>query len=86
MNPRKAFEEALKKAGPDRDLYDELSEAGIPLDNHESDLYVLLTPESREILKRHRAHFTTFRSNVDRKLWADVPFSFSPYWRKRQAG
>ena len=68
-------------------LYGDLLAAGIPLDNHESDLYFLDTPESRAIL----AHWPDlaklalpFWSNLETdEKWWDVPFAFLPWWEKR---
>jgi len=56
-------------------LYDELKGAGIPLDNHESDLYFLDTPESRAILARFPEKASIAKPFVcmnDRKDWIDV--------------
>lgn len=67
-------------------LYDELLAADLPIDNHESDLYVLDCPKAREILKRHptqQSNATSFVSNVDGKRWIDVPFAFDPWWLLR---
>lgn len=67
-------------------IYIELKEAGIPIDNHESDLYVLVTPESSKIVERYRKNrvicVSTFRSNIDGKTWFDIPFCYDPYWNK----
>lgn len=67
-------------------LYDEMIAAGIAVDNHESDLYVLDCPKSREILKRYptqQSNATSFVSNVDSKRWIDIPFAFDPFWIAR---
>lgn len=65
------------------DLYDELKAAGIPLDSHESDLYVLATPEAHAILKKHGktgALLSSFISQIDGRRWYDVPFAYKPFW------
>lgn len=64
-------------------LYDDLLAAGAEMDNHESDLYVLVTPETDEIVRRHgRLHEShTFIS--EGRIWRDLPFAYAPWWRKR---
>ena len=64
-------------------LYDDLKAAGVPLDSHESDLYVKATPDARRILAAHGARFTGFISQVDKKLWFDVPVMYEPFWARR---
>ncbi len=66
-------------------LYERLTEAGIKIDNHYSDLYFLWTEESSAILaeffpNRSRSFFI---STIDGKTWCDVPFSFDPYWKAK---
>ena len=65
-------------------LYKDLVRARIPTDHHESDLYVLDTPEARETVKKYGYKFTTFTSNIDGKRWIDVPFAYEPFWEKKQ--
>ena len=70
-------------------LYRELYDAGCKLDHHESDLYVLSTPESCAIIAKHeKAHGVHlakqwFRSDQDGKLWIDLAFMFEPFWERR---
>ena len=68
-------------------IYEQLKEAGIPLDHHESDLYALLTPESTAIISKWSflSSVTTFKSQVDGKTWYDLPFAFQPFWDKYNA-
>ena len=63
-------------------LYDAITEAGIPTDSHESDLYIRATPEAAEILAQYPCAVTAkvFRSHVDGEWWWDVPFMYQPYW------
>lgn len=71
-------------------LYEALHAAGVPLDSHESDLYVKDTPEARAILVAHGKcpgawGCEAFTSNIEpRDCWFDVPFAFDPYWQQRQ--
>lgn len=69
-------------------IYEQVKAAGIQHDNHETDLYVKVTPESRKIVERYgfRSNVTTFRNqrppNVG-ELWFDIPFAYIPEWEKR---
>lgn len=66
-------------------LYREMIEAGVETDSHESDLYVLATPEAREILARHPTEAKNARgfvSAVDKRFWIDIPFAYEPFWTK----
>lgn len=60
--------------------YKELIAAGIQTDSHESDLYVLVTPDSSRIVKASGWSRSTFVSQIDGKLWFDLPFAFEPFW------
>lgn len=67
-------------------LYGDLTAAGIPVENHESDLYFPATATSLDILNRHplqESNARQFTSQIDGKLWMDVPFAFLPWWEKR---
>lgn len=62
-------------------IYTEAVKLGVPLDNHESDLYMLVTIESSELLKLYpyKNNVTTFISNIDGDLWFDIPFAYDPH-------
>lgn len=62
-------------------LYDELVAAGCTLDHHESDLYVLATPEAWNIIRKYPYGFTRFRS--EGRNWIDLPFMYSPWWEHK---
>lgn len=65
-------------------LCSELAAAGIPVDHHESDLYVKDGPAAREILSRHAPDGATrFTSQVDGQVWVEVPFAYEPFWDAR---
>lgn len=68
-------------------IYQKLFAAGVPLDNHESDLYAKATPDARRIVQEHYAgqdHIVkTFISQIDQGLWFDLPFAFDPFWTAR---
>ncbi len=66
-------------------IYTDLVAAGVPVENHRSDLYAKVTPESRAILAtyEHRRSVTVFVSQIDREPWYDIPFAFDPFWERR---
>ena len=70
----------------DNDIYDKLKAAGIPLDSHESDLYAKVTPESKKIIADYefKNNVKTFRSQIDKEGWYDIPFAYKPYWDKKK--
>ncbi len=67
-------------------LYEEIVLAGIPTDHHESDLYVLDTALSRELIAKNGKVATGFVSRIDGKRWLDIPFAFDPFWKARNQG
>lgn len=69
---------------PAQSLYDEAVACGIPVDCHESDLYLLDTPIARELCRKHGYKFGTFLSEVDNRMWLDVPFACDPFWKSRE--
>ncbi len=66
-------------------LFEELTEAGIETDRHESDLHFPVTEESMAILKRHpvQAEYATEFAVGDPatwiKAWMNVPFAYDPF-------
>jgi hypothetical protein len=70
-------------------LYETLLAAGIPTDNHESDLYFPDTPETQAILdqfpkqKALASHFLNQGEGHRGDLWFDVPFAFDPWSQQR---
>jgi len=63
-------------------LYYLLLEAGCELDNHESDLYIKVSPESTRIIDQSNLKFTTFFSK--REKWYEIPFMYEPYWEAKR--
>lgn len=57
---------------------------GIETDNHESDLYVKVTPESKFIIDQYefKSHVTKFIYKDE--LWFDILFEFDPFWDKKR--
>lgn len=65
-------------------IYQQLKRAGVKLDHHESDLYAKVTPTSQRIVNSYRfkSQVKKFRSQIDGKLWFDIPFAYTPFWNK----
>lgn len=76
-----------KLKGNNMSLYTDCKALGETIDHHESDLYVKSSKSADALVKLHDTHkiATKFISNVDGKVWWDVPFSFDPYWESRCA-
>jgi hypothetical protein len=66
-------------------LYQKLKKVMAPgeIDHHYSDLYVLANEKSLALLKECKAHWSMFKSNIDGKMWYDIPFGYDPYWEQR---
>ena len=72
----------------ENNLYEAIKKAGIQIQNHYSDLYFPVTPESVAILAQYPAAkriATTFTNQVEGGLWYEVPFAFRPYWEERKS-
>ncbi len=65
-------------------IYTQLLKAGCELDHHESDLYCAVSDTSRKIIDGYesKSNVTTFRSQIDRAEWYDIPFAYLPFWDK----
>lgn len=68
-----------------RELYLKALETMEPeqIDHHESDLYIMVTPESKKLISDYEYKFNveTFVSAIaPHVLWYDIPFAYSPYW------
>jgi hypothetical protein len=67
------------------ELFEQIKARKIPFANHASDLYVMVTDESRKLIEDYefKCNVRTFVSNIDKKLWFDVPFAYQPFWDRR---
>ena len=65
-------------------LYDAAVALGIPIDSHESDLYLLATKEAWALVHLHGVSASSFVSQLDGRVWLDIPFAYLPWWRARQ--
>lgn len=52
------------------------------IDNHESDLYIKVNPVSKELINNYefKNNVTTFKDDVNKELWYEVPFAYIPFW------
>lgn len=67
-------------------LYEQIRDAGIPTDSHESDLYVLATAEAIAMVQDSGLSASTFISQLDGRLWLDVAFAYDPWWNRHAVG
>ena len=58
------------------------------IDNHYSDLYVLKNDISTKFVNGlyadQKRNVTTFVSQIDKKVWYDMPFMYEEYYEKRK--
>ena len=61
-------------------LWDEIEKLGVIKEQHESDLYLVVTPATQELIKRYefRSNVTTFCS--EGRIWYDIPFGYRGFW------
>jgi len=65
-------------------IYKECIKRGIPVNNHESDLYIPVTAETAALVKFFdKRPVSTFVNQVEGGLWYDIAFAFEPWWIKR---
>lgn len=67
------------------DIYQELKDAGQEISNHESDLYTPVNETTKKIIDRYefKQNVKTFRSQIDGKVWYDIPFQYTPFYEKK---
>lgn len=67
-------------------LYSKLTEAGIEVANHYSDLMFPVTEESTKIVKSMpNICYEKFTNQITRTLWYYVPFEYEPYWESKRS-
>lgn len=73
-------------------LYEELVKAGCEVGNHESDLHVMCSEKAETIILYHCLlpdsvwTYSQFRSNIDGKLWYEIPFAYDPHFTRFKHG
>jgi hypothetical protein len=67
-------------------IYDEAKQLGVEIANHQSDLYIPVTPGTIALVSQYKfkSIVKTFISRIDKKLWYDIPFAYTPFWDKVQ--
>jgi len=68
-------------------LFQRVVSAGLEFDHHESDLYVKDCADLQGILEdfpTQKRNARAFTSEIDRNRWIDIPFSYEPFWIKRE--
>lgn len=64
-------------------IYNQMVNAGVPIAHWQSDLYVPVNPTTTSILSlipETKKIATTFRHNINGRLWYDIPFAYLPFW------
>jgi len=77
---------AIRALNSHTNPYERLVSLGVPLDHHESDLYVRGTAEAVEIVKASGWSYSYFRSERTGEmgqLWIELPFAYAPWWQER---
>ncbi len=70
------LQRAFKKS-----LYAALVDAGVPVSNHESDLYFEKNDTSTEMIKDYKEHtISTFRNQRTGTTWYEALFQYVPFW------
>lgn len=71
-------------------LYQKFKDAGIVMDNYESDLYVQDSQMVQDILKNHRLKndgypksVRKFTESQTKQVWLDIPFGYEPFWENK---
>ena len=65
-----------------KSIYKQMKKAKVPINNHASDLYVPVNGTTQTIvsLYKYRQNVQVFKSQIDKKMWFDIPFAFDPWW------
>jgi hypothetical protein len=66
-------------------IWDQVKELGIQFDSHETDLYIPVNEQTKELVGRwkFKSIAKTFVSQIDHKLWYDLPFAYLPAWEAK---
>lgn len=64
-----------------------LEEAGQPMSFHYSDIYTPVNEITRKIIGEYqfKASVTIFKSNIDNKMWFDIPLANDDYFERKRA-
>mgnify|MGYP000856881618 CR=1 FL=1 len=66
-------------------IYEKAKELNIPMDRHESDLYLKATETAKKLVDEYefKCNVKMFKSQIDSTLWFDIPFAYDPFWSKK---
>jgi len=66
-------------------IHELMEKTGARISGHYSDLYVEVNKETKKIISeyKHKSLVSIFRSEVDGKLYYDIPFANDDYWSKK---
>lgn len=76
------YQESSRMHESGDDIYSQLQALGVPMESHESDLYVPITPETSAVVRAWKffSNVTTFRDEVTGVGMYDIPFANSPFY------
>lgn len=66
-------------------LFNQVKALGIPYANHETDLYIPVTDQTRKLIDAYefKSNVTTFKNQVEGGIWYDIPFAYLPAWESK---
>lgn len=64
-------------------IYKQIKETGVEIENHESDLYCKVTPETTQIIKEYQFKNSVTIFIYKGERWYDIPFAYDPYWKNK---
>lgn len=69
-----------------QELYEQVIALNIPHAHYASDLYIKITVDSMNLISKykHISNVSSFRNQLDKTLWYDVPFAYQPYYWDRR--
>lgn len=67
-------------------IYQAIEKLGLEYETHESDLYLKVTEESMIIMEAYAYKSTVdlFKSEIDGTMWFDIPFAYTPYFKRNR--
>ena len=69
------------------DIFNAVISAGIPHDNHASDLYIPVTAETINLVAAYAVpDARMFRDQITGSMMYDLPFQYLPFWAGRLQG
>lgn len=65
-------------------IYEVCKKNGVEVASHGSDLYIPVTVFTQRLVDNYqfKGAVKTFTSQIDGKLWFDIPFAYDPFWEK----